>query len=207
MRSSGKTGRPWLAARSGDAVADHPRAGSTGNTGSTGNAGNGLFRAELAAGGGRAHHGFAGLSSVGRAPCVTHSRALTGRPDSGACAHPTTCTRTIANTCATPAPTPTPVPTPDPSPQQPDWLGKSTQAVRPVDLPAMPRQVEAAPLEWRPLPWAAGWEGYGRDIDGKFMITTWRKAQAPATAAPAPVLFRLLRVLFQAPYCPDGLAQ
>ncbi|MGC8640029.1 MAG: hypothetical protein ACP5XB_09160 [Isosphaeraceae bacterium] len=67
----------------------------------------------------------------------------------------------------------------------------------------MQRQAEPLPLEWRPLPWAVGWEGYGRDVDGKFLIATWRKRQAPVLVVPA--LLRLFRVFLQVPHCPTGL--
>ncbi len=98
-----------------------------------------------------------------------------------------------------PTPAPTPVPSPEPSPRRPDWLGQSPGEVKAAaSSPPASRQLEPAPLQWRPLPWAAGWEGYGRDVDGKFMITTWRKEQAPVVVLP--VLARLLRALLQVPF-------
>ena len=34
-----------------------------------------------------------------------------------------------------------------------------------------------AALEWRALEYAPGWEGYGREVDGEFLIQTWRRLE------------------------------
>jgi hypothetical protein len=66
------------------------------------------------------------------------------------------------------------------TPARPDWMPAEE----------IGRPAEPAASEWRPLPYAPGWEGYGRDVDGKFMIETWRRAEAAAQAEaqPAPVV-------------------
>jgi hypothetical protein len=106
----------------------------------------------------------------------------------------------------TPTPTPTPAPTPSPSPGRPDWLGQAPAEVKPVEQPLrVAQQEEPAQLEWRRLPWAAGWEGYGREVDGRFTITTWRREQAPVLVLP--VVVRALRTFLQFPFCPGGTCQ
>jgi hypothetical protein len=68
------------------------------------------------------------------------------------------------------------------TPARPDWM--------PAEEIGRPAEPVVLPSEWRPLPYAPGWEGYGRDVDGKFMIETWRRAEAAAQteAQPAPVV-------------------
>jgi hypothetical protein len=81
-----------------------------------------------------------------------------------------------------PAPViPTPAPTPQPEPKpRPDWLSKEEPpATKPVNFPASKR---APALEWRTLPWAPSWEGFGRDVDGTFLIARWRALQKPQPA-------------------------
>jgi hypothetical protein len=69
-----------------------------------------------------------------------------------------------------PTPTPTPTPTP-PAPPKPDWIVP--------DPPAPPRPTplndQVGRSEWRALEWAPGWEGYGREVNGKFMMERWRR--------------------------------
>jgi hypothetical protein len=72
-------------------------------------------------------------------------------------------------------PAPAPAPAPVPKSGRLDWM----------------------PSQWRELPWAPGWQGYGREIDGRFLIETWRRSgqsavgsgqeMQPVQAQPAPV--------------------
>ena len=66
-----------------------------------------------------------------------------------------------------PSPVPPKPPNPwiPPFPPQPDPISKLVPAVVPV----------TPVLEWRALDFAPGWEGFGRDVDGQFMIQTWRQ--------------------------------
>jgi hypothetical protein len=68
-----------------------------------------------------------------------------------------------------PGPAPTPAPTPPPLPV-PDWIPPN-----PPPAPT-PTPLQATPIdEWRPLSWAIGWEGYGHEVDGVFMVRDWRR--------------------------------
>ena len=90
---------------------------------------------------------------------------------------------------------PTPTPQPDPKPR-PDWIPPK-QEEPPATKPVF--------LEWRPLSWAPGWEGLGRDIDGQFMIMSWRRSAeaVPLAAQPAPIVAQPRQVL-RLPYCTTG---
>lgn len=75
-------------------------------------------------------------------------------------------------------PSPTPVPVPPPVPPSPPFIPPG-----PKPPPPSPTPIGAAlgPWEWRELtdPGQKGWRGYGRDVDGAFLIKTWEKINAP----------------------------
>lgn len=67
-------------------------------------------------------------------------------------------------------PTPTP-PGPKPTPTPP-WIPPGPKPEPPTPTPM---GTALGDWEWRILPWAAGWKGYGREVDGEFLIKTWER--------------------------------
>jgi hypothetical protein len=118
-----------------------------------------------------------------------------------------------------PGPAPAPTPTPKPAPGRPDWLPSAEQdartqsdaiaqlAIAVQELRAsVQSQGKPGPLEWRTLDSDPRFQGYGRDVEGHFLIETWRPLvqpaplQEPPATLPAPLIYRPL-------VCPPGASQ
>ena len=76
-------------------------------------------------------------------------------------------------------------PKPAPTPARPDWAPDNPPPFNPTPLPNQP-----SAWEWRTLPSDPKWEGYGRDVEGEFLIQTWRRKEQPPTAqiGPPPIV-------------------
>jgi len=76
---------------------------------------------------------------------------------------------------------PNPIP-PNPIPPKPDpdWIPPGPKPDPPAPTPLQiktPETHQIGSWEWRNLEWSPGWKGYGRMVDGEFMISRWEKIQ------------------------------
>ncbi|QEH37616.1 hypothetical protein OJF2_62070 [Aquisphaera giovannonii] len=67
-------------------------------------------------------------------------------------------------------------------PDRPSWWPPDRPVPKLDDPPPASQPVNHTPppLEWRPLAFAPGWEGLGREWEGEFLISTWRPIAQPA---------------------------